>query len=420
MSYRLALAALALPLLQEPAPLPERTLESAHYRFVAVGDLPDAGSYVKLAEALHARLSEHFGTAPKGPGKLEIRFWATAEGFKSGASAEGVPAALLDAGGVYWTGTRRAYFWRQPSGYATRHLFLHELTHQFHYLAVMDNAARAPAWYVEGLAEHFAWHRWDGEGLECGQSDVLALEQRIPTVVEKARAGDYDLAAVLSGRERADYGEAWAAVHFLLSGPDRALTARFRAEERRLWLGKKGDPAAAILGPRPAAANEAARRFLGGLETTWKVEWIAWDTVGRDLVGESETVAIARTRREHAPPLSVEATATPERGSPGLVTGFRGTGEFLAMDVRPEGTVRVLRRRRGAWEVLATAPVARGGASLRLALEAAPDGRIVASVDGREAARARVEGEAVAGPVGLLVDGGRTRFSEIRLPGAAK
>ncbi|MCI0343369.1 MAG: hypothetical protein L0216_19860 [Planctomycetales bacterium] len=411
----LALAALALAAPQDPAAGPERVLESAHYRLVAVGDLPEAEGYLKLAEALHERLTAHFGVAPRGPGKLEIRFWATVEGYKSGASAEGVPAALLEAGGVYWTGTRRAYFWRQPSPYGTRHLFLHELTHQFHYLAVMDNSARAPAWYCEGLAEHFAWHRWDGEKLECGQSDVLALEQRIPQVVEKARRGEYDLAAILSGRERADYGSAWAAVHFLLSGPDRALTARFRAEERRLWLGKKGDVAAAILGPRPAAASEAARRFLSGLATTWKIEWIAWDAVGRDVVGESQTVAIVRTRREHAAPVAIEATAEAERGRAGLVAGFRSTDEFLAMDAGPDGAVRLLRRRAGKWEVLASARVARG-ASRRLRLEVAADGRLAASVEGKEVASARLEPGAAAGPVGLLVDGGRCRFSDFRLP----
>src|SRR5688572_16225379 len=162
------LAAVALGALASAAPVDPVVLESEHYRLTAWPPFAEGEEYLRLAEALHGKLREHFGAEPPKGAKLEVLFWPDAESYKAGGRADGVAEGALSAGGVYWTGTKKAYFWRQPSANFTRHLFLHELVHQFHFLAVMDNQARCPAWYSEGLAEHFGHHRWDGTTLEPG------------------------------------------------------------------------------------------------------------------------------------------------------------------------------------------------------------------------------------------------------------
>ncbi len=415
---RTALLALAAALLPAPAAGGDApvVLESAHYRLTAWPPFAEGEEYLRLAEALYAQLKVHFEAEPPPGRKLEVLFWPDAESFRKGGEADGVAAGALGAGGVYWTGTRRAYFWRQPSANFTRHLFLHEMTHQFHYLAVMDNQARCPAWYSEGLAEHFGYHRWDGTRLETGVDDVLGLEEDIPRMVEEARAGKFDVVAVVDGTRGADKPPSWAAVHWLLSSADPKVTARFRAAERKMWRGLKGRGLVdAVLGPDGKAAREAARAWLAGIRTTWKIEWIHWDALGSAIVGESAVVALVRTRE--APPGApfVEASVSCAGASAGLVLSFRTTGDFLAIYRRPGGRIDLVRRKPDGWETLAGADGPPGdGALLRAEVIDGKTVRVLAA--GTEVLRCDPGGEPARGWVGLFVDGGRAVFSGVRLP----
>ncbi|MCB9914859.1 MAG: hypothetical protein H6828_06870 [Planctomycetes bacterium] len=385
---------------------------SAHYQLTWRPEGEGAEDFLRLAEALHAQLEGHFEAAPPASAPLEVVFCRDHDDYAAVLQAEGAHPAMADAGGVYLPATRRAYFWPQPSWSFTRHLFLHELVHQFHYLAVMDNEPRCPGWYAEGIAEHFAWHTWDGEVLRTGLSDIVGLEENIPSMATAAADGSLDLLAVLEGRAGAPKPEAWAATHWLLASPDAALRARFRAAERRLWRGEALD-LAKLLGPRAderAAALDAGRAFLAGLETTWKIEWTAWDTRGATLVGESGVVALVRAR-DDARRGGLACTATAP-GRAAIVLGFRGTDAFLLAQHEPGGSLRLLARADGAWSTLASAN-APTGVTRRLAARVETSGVVHLVVDGVERLVTTVDAALLAGPPGLACDGVRAEFSDV-------
>lgn len=360
----------------------EKVSESAHYRLVAYGGFAEGDEYVRLGEALYEKLKAHFGAEPREKKKLEIRFWETADAYKAGAKSDGVADDRLGGGGVYWTGTKRAYFWRQPSAYSTRHLFLHELTHQFHYLAVMNNESRAPSWYQEGLAEHFAVHRWDGRKLETGLDHAVMLEERIPEAVEAARKGMFDLAGIVRDGS-ADYGRSWAAVHYLLSTP------AFKSIEAK--LSKAGvDAEKLVLGAKPDVVSEAARRYLAGLRPVWKIETISWDERGAAILGMTETTASLVTRFDCS---SIEAVVE-------VASGWASVGlQGLTVTLR-DGNAELSRG--GA--SLATAPA---GAKAKVRIEA-QGGKSRVFVDGKEV----WSGESAApGGAALGVGGGKATFA---------
>jgi hypothetical protein len=281
----------------------------------------------------------------------------------------------------------------------------------------MDNQARAPGWYCEGLAEHFGYHRWDGTTLETGVDDVLGLEESIPHVAEEARAGRYDIDAIVDGSAGADKPPSWAAVHYLLAGPDAQLTRRFHALEKRIWSGKLAghELSSAALGPDRKSARAAANRWLGALKTTWKIEWIHWDARGADMVGESSVMALVRSRAVFEQGASVEATLHEESGSAGLVLALRSTAEFLALYRRPSGRLELVQRLNGGWKDIAAAD-GPAGASVRLRAEIASDGCVRVTNAEHELLRVELGPDAVRGSVGLFADAGRTRFSEVLLP----
>lgn len=405
----LVLALLGTVCAQEPT-----VHESAHYRLVAHPPFTEGAEYLRLAEALHAQLERHFGARPPDGQRLEVHFWPDAASYRKGGAEDGIPEGPLSAGGLYWTGTKRAYFWRQPSANFTRHLFLHELTHQFHFLAVMDNQARSPGWYTEGIAEHFGHHRWDGTTLECGRDDVLGLEEDIPRIVEDARTGRYDVCAVVADAAGAAKPTSWAAVHYLLVGADASLRARFRELEKRLWSGELAGRAfaEALFGSDCEAARMAANRWLGALVTTWKIEWIHWDARGADLVGESQVVALVRTRETYAKGARLAATLHVESGSAGLVLAYRSPAEFLAIYRRPSGRIELVRRENSTWTPLLAADGPKG-TSTRLAVEIDAAGTLVVRAGDLEVLRKVLGAAAGAGAVGLFTDAGRTRFSGV-------
>ena len=395
-----------------------RVLRSEHYALSVPADFEGAEDWLLLAEALHARLREHFGAMPPTDELLQVQFYADQVSYRAGLAAEGVDPAVTTAGGVYWTGTRKASFWRQPSRAFTRHLFLHELVHQFHYLAVMDNEPRTPTWYTEGLAEHFSHHTWDGETLVTGVSDLVMLEENIPSMAAAARAGTLDLEEVASGRMGGPKPESWALVHWLLAGPDRALTRRFRELERKMW---RGAPFTSRVFGTSSSARERCLaggvEWLGSLWTTWRIEWIEWDALGQTLVGESSVVGLVRAR--DASLRGGLTTTLSGPGRAGVILGFRSTGEFLALYHDPRGRAWLTRRSEGRWIELAGADVpARERRHLEVAVQ--KDSRIEVRVDGELALEARLDAELLEGPPGLFTDACRTLFEGTTFQGAGR
>ena len=87
---------------------------------------------------------------------------------------------------------REAEMWvyEQPSDYYRRHLLLHEGTHAFMKWAL---GGAGPPWYMEGMAELLATHRWQDGNLVLGtfpqHRDETPYLGRIKIIREEMAAG---------------------------------------------------------------------------------------------------------------------------------------------------------------------------------------------------------------------------------------
>ena len=163
----LGAAALATMILRAPCHADDAavsTHRTEHYELHVDGSL-DAVELGRLLERLHAKLTTYFDAAPAG--RLRIEILRDETQFKQALADSGEPHE--DFGGYYSPAAKTAWLFVQPSAYFTRHLLLHEATHQFHFLIATGNHAPAAEWYREGLADYMGLHTWDGKQLRVGR-----------------------------------------------------------------------------------------------------------------------------------------------------------------------------------------------------------------------------------------------------------
>ena len=135
------------------------------------------------------------------------------------------PADLPDFPNGYSVGSM-LWVYQQPSAYYLRHLLLHEGTHAF-MLRWLGGAG--PPWYMEGMAEYLATHRWQDGQLTLAilprRKEEVPYWGRVKIVKDDAAAGralsltdifQYDAHAHLRVEP---YGWCWAAVMFLDQHP---------------------------------------------------------------------------------------------------------------------------------------------------------------------------------------------------------
>lgn len=127
--------------------------------------------------------------------------------------------------GYQWK--NRLWVNQQATEYYRRHLLLHEGTHWFMWRLFGSNG---PPWLMEGMAEWYGTHRWDGEQLEMGIVPSTKHEVpswgRITIIKEQLEDGlapsletilRYDTTA---HRHAEAYAWSWAVVLFLRNHPD--------------------------------------------------------------------------------------------------------------------------------------------------------------------------------------------------------
>jgi hypothetical protein len=120
----------------------------------------------------------------------------------------------------------RLWVSEQPSHYYRRHLLLHEGTHWF---MTRKYGRYGPPWLMEGLAEWFSTHRWDGQQLRTGvipqSANEVAYWGRIKLIQQDLASGlAPSLETVLrydnmAHRQVEAYAWSWAAIVFLKSDP---------------------------------------------------------------------------------------------------------------------------------------------------------------------------------------------------------
>lgn len=216
-----------------PAP-PENMVNTAHLQVrgrVSVQLVEEAAA---LGEALYTHLQKHFGRAPD-PKLLPLRLTIhpDMEAFRRELARRGTLTGLTEVGGYTWFGRGGSHVAKQRHAFDTRRLVIHELTHQFHFgCRPRWRRGRGPAWYREGLAEYFGWHRRTPTGVTFGVLDLVAPTRRAHDARRRVRSKSWHPRAFLDRQRTADYVDALALVGGLLSSPDEKVRATFRTWER--------------------------------------------------------------------------------------------------------------------------------------------------------------------------------------------
>ena len=369
-------------------------ITTEHYHVRSAG--PDAEVVGWMLEGLHEQLSDFFGRRPEG--RLEVEIFATREAFLEALGRDGLK--YVGGGGYCAPRTKKAYLFPQPSEYFTRQLILHEAAHQFHFFVATGNRPPRSAWYVEGLAEYFAMHNFDGRSLETGVVPAIALEDYPAKAIDALDALDWDLKGIVSGRVKAGRPLAWSLVHFLVH--------RRPAEFKRLAakLDRDEEPLAAWEATLGQITPEFVAEYRGWVEDNaqpWSIVWTAWQEVGDRIEGHSRVVGVC-VLKETPGRLEAEMELVDGKLKAGLVFGYRSPQDFYMLQVFSHGWVWIVRRVNDRWETLASeaVPKAQGRNVVALSRDKS---RVTLSVNGREVRTLEAPGQ-----VGLNVDGCRVRF----------
>lgn len=382
---------LAVCLLAEPR---ATTAETAHYRVRAEG--LDAAELGAMLEQLHAELSRYFGKAPDGP--LDVEVYASAEQFKAALARDG--EKYLGGGGYYAPRSRRAYLHVQPSRYYTRQLILHEATHQFHFLVATGNRLLPADWYVEGLAEYYGMHNWDGQTLRTGAVPAISLEDYPARALEEFQRHADRFEDVIAGVQPVHRSLAWALVHYLRDRDDR----RFRRLGTVLDRGT--DPRAAWqqeYGRVTPALVDGLREWIEAHQQPWQSVWIEWQQRGGALEGFASTTGLAILKQT---PQRLAVRLRPVSGPlrAGVVFGYRDPQNFHLLHVFDDGRVWIIAREEDQWRTTAWHRIPGRPGAQEIALERR-DGQAILAVNGHHLPAVETDGQ-----VGLTVDGCEVRF----------
>jgi len=195
------------------------------------------------------------------------------------------------------------WVWEQPSDYFVRHLMLHEGTHAFMRFTL---GGTGPPWYMEGMAELLATHRWADDHLTLNvfprRREDVPYWGRIK-IVQQATAQGHALSLgdvfQLEGtrfRQVEPYAWCWAAAAFLDGHPRWA--SRFRRLPRRV---SQPDESFSRhfwreLQDAPQELQEAWQLFVAHLDYGYRpaADQVSYRPVRPVIAGAQTTVAVDR------------------------------------------------------------------------------------------------------------------------------
>jgi hypothetical protein len=193
----------------------------------------------------------------------------------------------------------------QPSAYYRRHLLLHEGTHCF-----MNGflGGAGPPWYMEGIAELLATHRWEAGKLQLGimpqSKEEVPYWGRVKIIKDEHAAGrGMSLAQILTYDSQAHlrnepYGWCWGAAAFFDAHPKSQAVFR---------------------GLRTSAADRThdfSRRFAEQLRADWPALNEDWQlfVLHCDYGYDFARAAAVHLRSSELPPGGAIATIAADRG----------------------------------------------------------------------------------------------------------
>ena len=332
---------------------PPVLVRSGHYELRGTIAVDRARDFAALLEAARGRLDRLLGR-PLAPGqRLRVNL------YRDGRERDRALGATVQGGGIFLYENQQCYLAVQPTRYFTRHLMLHEATHQFVCAAFARRVDFLPAWLAEGLAEYVAHHNWDGRDLEIGLWDVVTLPGNDWLAQAKAKldAGQWTIDRILRS-DGTDRAGPWALTHVLMTH-HRARLHQYIA--RCLAEGGAEEPTAkqgvawfdAVFGADRGRLGAELHRFVRGSARRWEVLWPDWERRGRVLVGHGGELAAMVLDQSCADlsgrVASVRVTCDWSRTTPGLLVGYKSDTDFHVVEIFQGRLVHFGRRWRGHW-----------------------------------------------------------------------
>ncbi len=338
-----ATAPIATPLPSPPPSTAPGSLATQHFDIRS--EVADPAALGQLLEAQHTLLRDHYG-GREPQRRLPFRMLADNSSFNRALAADHQQDAHT-AGGFYGHSTSTAYTYPQPSEYFSRHIALHEAAHQFHFLTAAENKPLvAGDWYIEGLAEYFAMHNWDGATLRLGVIPAVTLEDYPAKALKQLTAADWDVEAIISNRRKVERPAGWAIVAFLMQRDAAKAHAYFAALDARKDALKSWTE---ILGPITPQTRTDLRRWVESHQQPWQSIWIEWQQWGDAIEGHSDVVAIT-VLKQTPQRLAADMQWVTGSGSAGLIFGYHSPQDFYFAEVlRESHQLRIARHLNKSW-----------------------------------------------------------------------
>lgn len=395
-----------------PPPAATHEVLTRHYHFTAVTTRSEFDALAAVLEPAWDAFATALGAAPA----LAQDEWLRVYYFQDEPAWRA--KVLTDcghcpkAGGYYFPPTKTAYLYRQPTVYFTRVLLIHELLHQFHFLARTQNRKPTADWYTEGLAEHLSHHFWDGERLVLSVVPLASFEDYATQARAKVATETFDLAAIVEGRVASTRPEQWALVRYLATREDAGARDAWTRLRRAM---DDGAAAGAAFTRAIGSARELQPKLRAWLDATrepWHPLWNEWEGIGPGRLRGISPGAVSACRVREPARAITASIEVPSAGdwAGGLLLSYVSGDDYTLGLVFSDGRVRVLRRLAGAWHALAdrrVAPTTATPATRRV--EARRDGaRVVFLVDGTEIGTFELPGDCL----GLAIQHCELRFKD--------
>ena len=212
---------------------------------------------------------------------------------------------MAGSGGFYDKLGNTIFLFLQPTSYYTRHVMLHEVTHWYCHQILRERYDRLPLWFIEGLADHCAFHTWDGKRLQAIHLPRVSLEnypKRLQALLEQftstrmetevSPASIAELIRQSKQRTSLQSGIVNHDVYAIFWGVTSFLLERHPTELRRFI--------ADCLDHEDHAGRHRAfppkwRDLTAWAETKqlpWEWVWNRWEDDGKTLTGVSDTTAL--------------------------------------------------------------------------------------------------------------------------------
>ena len=222
------------------------------------------------------------------------------------------PAAVGGSGGYYHPDANIILIWRQPTDYYSRHVVLHEVAHWYCLQLLGSHYGKLPLWLCEGLADHAAFHTWDGQTLQATRLPRVSLENypaRLDALLKRLTQNDADEIspenvqrcfgqlhterntdnnADNAGAPYNEYALAWGLTAYLVDSFPREMTRFFE-------LLKQNDMQESWQSVFDDATQPTWQRFADWSTTRqlpWQWVWNHWEDTGTHLLGLSDSTAM--------------------------------------------------------------------------------------------------------------------------------